>query len=118
LGLDDNQLSGANATRTGGESWPRRASGSIAALMEREMINGYPNGRFEPDLTLNRAEIAAIVVRALELPTVASATTAYADDHDSPTWARLYIAAATEAGILQGRSGQRYEPSGTVTRAE
>lgn len=118
LGLNTEQRSGANSPRTDDEHWPSWASGSIAALIDRAIIQGYPNGRFEPGQTLNRAEIAAIVVRALELPAAQSATTAYADDQDIPLWARPYIAAATEAGIVQGRSGQRYEPVGTLTRAE
>lgn len=116
MGIDANAP--WNAVPSGDEEWPNWAGGFISALRERGIVNGYSNGRFEPGLTLSRSEIAAILARALSLPTEAGTTTTFADDADIPAWAKPYVSSAVKAGIVQGRGDNRFVPEGAATRAE
>ncbi|WP_408635388.1 S-layer homology domain-containing protein [Paenibacillus selenitireducens] len=44
-------------------NWARAA---ITAASEKNIIGGYPDGRFNPDGSATRAEAASVLIRALE----------------------------------------------------
>ncbi|RXZ80267.1 hypothetical protein EBB07_19070 [Paenibacillaceae bacterium] len=102
----------------GKEVWPAWASGAITALMEHGIIQGYPDGTFGPNRNVTRMEMTAIITRALKLSAQPDALTAFADDSVIPAWGKPLVAAATAHGIVQGRSGNRFAPDETATRAE
>lgn len=44
--------------------WAREA---VQAAVEKQLVSGYPDGTFRPELSANRAQIAVIIYRLLEL---------------------------------------------------
>ncbi|MFS0725241.1 S-layer homology domain-containing protein [Paenibacillus sp. 1P07SE] len=60
-----------------------------------------------------------MLARALQLPDGgAPRTQRFADDRALPAWARDSVYALHDLGILQGRSGQVFDPAAPVTFAE
>lgn len=87
----------------------------IEALAERGIIDGKDVSRFDPDAQMTRAEFAAIVVRALGLPTK---TVSAFSDVPSNRWYAPYVGAAYANGIVSGKDAGRFDPDGTITRQE
>ena len=52
---------------TDDEDIPKWAQGAVSALMERKVINGYPDGKFHGNSFLLRGEAAVILVNAIKL---------------------------------------------------
>ena len=86
----------------------------ITDLVNRGVINGYTDGTFRPTNQVNRAEFAAFVARALDLP---SATSNF---KDVPKTAALYdgVSKAYKAGIIKGFSDGTFKPSTPVNRQD
>lgn len=95
--------------------WAKQA---IANAVEAGIVGGYADGSFRPNARITRAEMAAMVARALKLSADADATTGFADNKDIPNWAKGAIEAVREQGIMNGRGGNKFVPNGTATRAE
>lgn len=66
---------------------------------------------------ITRAEMTAMIVRALHLPLDESATPAFTDKQDIPVWAKGPAAAAVKQGIIKGLNGQ-FALARLATRAE
>lgn len=88
---------------------------AIEALASRGIINGKGDNRFDPNATMTRAELAAIVVRALGL--TPKATNAFTDV-SSNAWYAGYVGTAYSYGIITGAGNGRFNPDGTITRQE
>ena len=97
---------------------PAWASDAVAAAVEAGYIQGYADGTFRSNQPITRAEIAAIVSRAAGLELTQEAVLSFADARDVPAWAAPYVAAAVEAGMVQGRGNNRFAPLEQATRAE
>ncbi|MDQ6423142.1 5'-nucleotidase C-terminal domain-containing protein [Paenibacillus sp. LHD-117] len=97
---------------------PAWARAFVAQLAEDGVIGGYEDGTFRPHGELDRTEMTVMLVRALGLKTDAADTTPFADDGAIPAWAKPYIAAAREAGLIQGTGGHNFAPDKRATRAE
>ncbi|WMT40920.1 S-layer homology domain-containing protein [Paenibacillus sp. D2_2] len=82
------------------------------------LISGYTDGTFRPNQQLTRLEMAVILVRAAGLPLDSAAKLAFNDADYIPSWAVPYVAAAYQAGLIQGVSGNRFAPGEKATRAE
>lgn len=96
-------------------SW---AQTEVAYAVQAGIITGYSDGTFRPKAEINRAEVTAMVVRALQLEHKAAASTSFADDASIPAWAKEYVNAAVDKKIIEGRSGNRFAPLAQTTRAE
>lgn len=92
------------------------AKEDIDYLVEKKIINGYPNGKFGPEDTILRVDAARMVVRALKLNTTNPVNPNF-KDVSRGTDGFKDIAAAVEAGIFTGNNGYFY-PNRTLTRAE
>ena len=92
-------------------------AGAVELLSALDIIKGDDQGNFNPDNTITRAEMAAIICRALgleEAATGAMGPTAFADvaaDH----WAAGYVNLASQNGIINGYGDGNFGPSDTVT---
>ncbi|MCZ8523439.1 MULTISPECIES: glycosyl hydrolase family 18 protein [Paenibacillus] len=88
----------------------------ILTAADKGWMTGTATAHFEPDANLTRAQAAAILVRALELP----AGTAPAGFTDVPSahWAYATIAAARSAGLIDGVGGGRFDPEAPLTREQ
>lgn len=88
----------------------------IQFMVGKGIIKGMGEGRFAPNNTARRSEVAVMLVKALNL----SAEGVQADFRDVPAghWANSYIAAAQKAGIISGFPGGEFKPNDNVTRAQ
>ena len=93
----------------------------IAAIRwgkESGVLSGYPDGTFQPDRTVNRAEFLKIVLAADGID-VASASdpTGFRDVNES-AWYAPYIRYAKRQGIVQGYPDESFKPEQAVNFAE
>ncbi|UJF31793.1 S-layer homology domain-containing protein [Paenibacillus hexagrammi] len=87
----------------------------IQTMAAKHWINGVTDTEFAPENKVTRAEFAAILVRALELKEAANAR--FTDVEDS-AWYAPYISAASDKGLINGRSQTEFAPNELVTREE
>jgi len=90
----------------------------IAQAFESGLISGYADRTFRPKASISRVELAVLTVRGLGLKPAAETELAYSDADQIPAWARPYVAAAQEAGVMSGRGNNRFAPYESATRAE
>ncbi|GBF74109.1 hypothetical protein PA598K_02440 [Paenibacillus sp. 598K] len=114
LGLEGSGAELSFADQEAIRPWARDA---VALAVEAGIVNGFEDGTFRPDVRMTRTEMTVMLVRALRLPTGSDATS-FADDQEIPAWAKGAVATAAAEGLVQGRSGGRFEPQGSATRAE
>lgn len=66
---------------------------------------------FQPEQVLTRSEFLVLALRAAGVsPLPGDATTGFSDDAQIPTWARPYVAAAWQSGLITGRPGRDGQP--------
>ncbi|RKP51451.1 hypothetical protein D7Z26_16810 [Cohnella endophytica] len=96
-------------------SWAQK---SVAQAVYAGVINGYEDGSFRPNAEITRAEMAAIIAKALGQNGGAAEATGFADDKDIPNWAKGAVAVMKKLGIIEGKGANRFAPEGKTTRAE
>lgn len=82
------------------------------------IVNGYGDGTFKPGRSITRAEFTAMLVRALEIQTADTVTTAFSDTANIPSWARPYALAAADKGFIKGYEDGSFRANLPITRAE
>lgn len=93
---------------------------AIEFIASRGIVQGYSDGTYKPDKTVNRSELLKIVLES----NIASETLKQFDGADcfpdvSPdTWAAKYACAAKNAGIVQGYDDGTFKPNKTVSFIE
>ncbi|XID91923.1 S-layer homology domain-containing protein [Paenibacillaceae bacterium WGS1546] len=87
----------------------------VIGLAGKGAVKGLPDGSFQPDRSISRAEFASILVRALGL-SEDEAAPPFADT--AGHWAEAAIAAAYARGIVQGYSADTFAPDEPVTREQ
>lgn len=92
------------------------AQAFIAALADRGLISGFPDGSFQPDRPLTRAQFAALLVRSVDRPSVRSPRSFR--DVAANHWARAAIQQAWERGLLSGYPDGSFRPDATIVRAD
>lgn len=94
-------------------AWSKDA---IYYLVERNVINGMPDGNFMPYGNLTRAQAAKIIATAIGAKVDPNAKPSYNDAKNN--WAASFIAAMEKENIIKGREPGVFDPEGKVTRAE
>lgn len=86
---------------------------------ETKVLQGYPDGTFRPDRTVNRAEFLKIVLEADPMIDVSKETkrTGF-PDVDESAWYAPYIRYARRTGIIEGYPDGYFRPEQTVNVAE
>lgn len=97
---------------------PKWADPAIRTAVAKGILSGYTDGTLRPTHTVNRSEMAVMVVKAMKWKSESEGNAHFADDASIPSWARGYVEAARERGILTGRDGNRFAPGEATTRAE
>jgi len=91
---------------------------AIRYLDENGIIEGYPDGSYKPDQTINRAEFTKIIVGAK----LGSNPTSYASncfpDVKSSDWFASYVCYAKQAGIIAGYPDGYFRPANTINLVE
>lgn len=95
------------------QHWAKEAVNDLASRM---VINGVDQTHFQPDAAMTRAELSAIIVRALGLADH-GATTVFRDVK-SGDWYSGAVAKALEYGIIQGYEDGTFKPLKTISREE
>jgi hypothetical protein len=96
---------------------PYAADIRIAAA--RGLMTGYPDGRFGPGDTVNRAQLVTLIGRAVFSAADARACTGTVfPDADSAAWYAPYVCASQKAGIVQGYPDGTFHPDAPVTVGE
>lgn len=110
------ELDTVNVINPGFKDVPRNYPyyGSIAALENSGIVNGYKDGTFGNNKPLTRGEMAAIIVRAFDLG--GAAATPFKDIADSPYKTAIQILFANN--VAKGTSATTFNPKALVTRGE
>ena len=90
---------------------------AISTLTNMGLLDGYPDGGFHPNASINRAEFAAIAVRFFIITDdVEYKGDAFSDISDS--WANEYINMAYLLELITGYPDGTYHPDDPILRAE
>ncbi|MGO0059031.1 S-layer homology domain-containing protein [Brevibacillus fluminis] len=80
-------------------------------------MTGYPNHTFQPNRTVTRAEMAAMLSRLIANEAEGTASAGFADV-DGQHWAAKAIASVAADGLMTGDADGKFHPNAPVTRAE
>jgi hypothetical protein len=90
------------------------AEETINDMVEKGIVNGYPDDTFKPEQTVTRAEFTVMLARAFGLQPGEGKTFEDTANH----WAQSLISAARDAGIVSGSSDQQFDPDVPITREQ
>lgn len=92
------------------------AAQAIDTLVTKGIVDGFPNGTFEPNAPVTRAEF----VKMLLLTVGGKPGTGVTSFTDVPVsaWYASYVSAAVHSGIVDGTSATTFSPNATLTREQ
>jgi hypothetical protein len=95
----------------------------VEYAVESNVVAGYEDGLYHPELTVDRAQMAVYVARSIATPTGEEGLIGYtpSDPRSFPDvpedfWAWLHIEYCVENGVVQGYEDGYYHPEYLVTR--
>ncbi|AMJ41296.1 Listeria/Bacterioides repeat-containing protein [[Clostridium] propionicum DSM 1682] len=96
--------------------------GYIEWARENSIVKGSGNGKFAPDQSISREQMAVIMnnyakTMNIKLPQV-QAENIFADSTKISAYANDAVKQGQILGILSGKNGNLFDPQGTATRAE
>ncbi len=95
------------------------AAKEIEILTEKGVIVGYPDGTFQPDENVTRAEFASMAIKALGQEHTTVAQPVYFTDIDPSFWAYDAIQKALFFDLIScPPEGQPFRPDDSVSRSE
>ena len=94
------------------DAWYAKAVNTLASL---GMLGGYPDGTFQPERTITRAEFAVV---ALAFTDGGSGASCSFTDVNRSDWFYQYAAQASEYGWIGGYPDGSFRPNNPITRAE
>ena len=97
-----------------GDAW---YAGAVTAAAGNGLVKGYEDGTFRPDNVITREELAAMLVRAVNLP-IGEEKLAFKDNDKVSTWARKSVAVAAAHGLVKGFEDGTFRPGDAASRAE
>ncbi|MCD9024799.1 S-layer homology domain-containing protein [Cohnella silvisoli] len=93
------------------------AEAAIKKAVSLGIAKGYPDGTFNPNRTVTRAEFAVMLMNALK-PQVDGAALTFTDKGKIGKWAQKSVAQAVQAGIIAGYKDGTFRPDAEITRSE
>lgn len=91
---------------------------AVRYLEENEIIEGYPDGSYQPEKSVNRAEFTKIIVGAkLGSEPTGSAANCFPDVKSSD-WFSSYVCYAKANGIIGGYPDNTFKPADNINLAE
>jgi len=94
------------------------AEDEIAVMTTDGIIEGNPDGTFDPDGNLNRASAAALLWRVLMMGDPSEVTMDPFDDVDMGEWYAAYVGGLKDLSLVEGNPDGTYQPSEDMNRAE
>ena len=92
------------------------ATAFIDALSARELLSGFPNGTFQPDKPMTRAELAAQISKVFTLAAQQKALNF--EDIPETYWAASEIKKTVIAGFMRGYPAETFKPDQSVSRVQ
>ena len=89
---------------------------AISTLSNMGVIGGYADGSFRPDAPISRAEFAKIAVSFSNVADLSYR--GYFADVKESDWFSGFVAAAKDAGLIEGYNDGTFKPEKAITRAE
>lgn len=91
--------------------------GPVKAAVKAGLIKGFSDGTFRPADTVTREQIAAILVRVLNLQATGRELE-FTDREKVSPWAREAVQAAVENQLISGYPGGTFKPQLSASRAQ
>ncbi|MBN1495009.1 S-layer homology domain-containing protein [Candidatus Peregrinibacteria bacterium] len=92
---------------------------AIEYVKKQGIFIGYPDGNFQPDNAINRAETVKVIIEGFNTPmTVADGTNLGFSDVEIDSWYMGYLKTAKQNGIIEGYPDGTFKPSETVIYVE
>ncbi|WP_339298666.1 Ig-like domain-containing protein [Paenibacillus sp. FSL R5-0623] len=93
------------------------AEARIKQASSKGIINGYPDGTFNPGKNITRAEFSVMLMGALSSQK-AELELVFSDKTEIGTWAKMAVSQAVQEGIISGYPDDTFRPNTNITRAE
>ena len=111
---------GSNAAFKDAEKVNASYAEAVDVLAGMKVFQGYPDGSFQPEGSITRAEVAAIVYRLYTADVADKQASLYATynkftDMDGAAWAKGYIGYCGNAGLIKGYDAKTFGPADKVT---
>ena len=106
-------MSTNNYTDVPADKWYNNA---VSTLSNMGVIGGYSDGTFRPDAPISRAEFAKIAVSFSNVADLSYR--GYFADVKESDWFSGFVAAAKDAGLIEGYNDGTFQPEKAITRAE
>jgi len=95
----------------------------IEAAAKAGLINGVGGSKFNPKANISRQDTAVMMIRTIEhenadLLKGVDGTNNFKDAAKTADYAKKAVAQAAELGLINGRSGNMFEPTAEIKRAE
>ena len=93
----------------------------IASAFNKNIVNGRPDGNFDPDGNITRQDMAAVLYRIAEMKSSLMTNDKkddFADMENISDYAKEAVTTLAGAGIINGMENGRFEPNLPATRAQ
>ncbi|WP_440977656.1 S-layer homology domain-containing protein [Sedimentibacter sp. LTW-03] len=88
---------------------------TLASIVEKEIIDGYPDGTFKPQNNITKAEFTKVIIAALKIEIVEGNPFVDVNEH----WAKNIVNTAVENQIIDRLEyGDTFNPDKNITRIE
>lgn len=99
------------------------ANKDVDRVLSKGLVTGYPNDTFRPNDPISRAEALSVISRVLpgttNMQEAMNILDQYQDGNQVPTWARMSVAEAMKADVLQGQpNANMINANKSATRAD
>lgn len=89
---------------------------------EKGIVNGVGSDKFDPDAPITREALCTMVMRYAKYeafyPQKIVEPAGFSDDNNISSWARDSVYHMQQAGIINGKGNNLFDPQGKATRAE
>lgn len=90
----------------------------VTQAVNAGIITGYTDETFRANNNITRAEMAVMVVKALDIELVSADELTFADSDSIPAFAKQYVATAVKHGLITGLGNNKFGAKDSATRAE
>ncbi len=94
------------------------AQENIQSWIDRDLAAGYPDGTFQPDEEVTRAEFVTFMNRAFDIAETETPRSPGFKDVHKEDWHHDNVAAAVQEGLLTGYPDGTFRPERSITREE
>lgn len=109
------QVSAQNSLNDIGQHEYRMA---IQYLVDNGIVSGYPDGSYQPERRINRAELVKIIVEAITEDTPSAIRRSCFPDVDVKEWFAPYVCYAKDHNIISGYPDNTYRPQNEINLVE